>query len=539
MCIGIAPILGQRLTETLYGLKNKPLEEWTVLSGFTFSCSELASRVKHPVDDVRAFIKAFTLPHDERNSNFASLQDFNAAYAYPFIQKDEDEFVLLQYYGVTEAFYETPFYWMVTDKSYSSTALRHRGDFTETLAAERLLHVFGPSRVFRNVNIFKNKGQNLGEIDVLVIFGDQFILVQSKSKKLTLEARKGNDRVLRNDFQKAIQDAVDQSFTCADLLQDPSITMCGRDDEVIRLPEPPRTIFPLAIIPDHYPALAFQTFHFLEAKTTDRVVFPLVTDVFALDAMTEMLSTPLWFLSYLSLRARYHDRLMASHEHMILSYHLKNNLWIKGDLDLMMIEDNFSVHLDAAMAVRRDGVPGSATPEGILTRLVGTPLGRVLTDIEDEPKTAAIDFGLTLLELRESTLEAINKSIERVLVWHSRDGKLHDISIALPDASTGLTIHCSRLIADQVENTLRQHCRIAKYRQRVDRWFGLALHPDGSVQLVGEIVEEWKFNREMEGVVRELADAEVVKMTQRVDVGRNDPCPCGSGKKYKRCCISS
>ena len=21
-------------------------------------------------------------------------------------------------------------------------------------------------------------------------------------------------------------------------------------------------------------------------------------------------------------------------------------------------------------------------------------------------------------------------------------------------------------------------------------------------------------------------------------VGRNDPCPCGSGKKYKRCCLS-
>ncbi len=25
-------------------------------------------------------------------------------------------------------------------------------------------------------------------------------------------------------------------------------------------------------------------------------------------------------------------------------------------------------------------------------------------------------------------------------------------------------------------------------------------------------------------------------MSQRV--GRNDPCPCGSGKKYKKCCLS-
>ncbi|USD67861.1 SEC-C domain-containing protein [Vibrio sp. SCSIO 43136] len=24
---------------------------------------------------------------------------------------------------------------------------------------------------------------------------------------------------------------------------------------------------------------------------------------------------------------------------------------------------------------------------------------------------------------------------------------------------------------------------------------------------------------------------------ERKKVGRNEPCPCGSGKKYKRCCI--
>jgi len=24
---------------------------------------------------------------------------------------------------------------------------------------------------------------------------------------------------------------------------------------------------------------------------------------------------------------------------------------------------------------------------------------------------------------------------------------------------------------------------------------------------------------------------------RRIKIGRNDPCPCGSGKKYKKCCI--
>jgi len=28
----------------------------------------------------------------------------------------------------------------------------------------------------------------------------------------------------------------------------------------------------------------------------------------------------------------------------------------------------------------------------------------------------------------------------------------------------------------------------------------------------------------------------VVRKNQNKEIGRNDPCPCGSGKKFKKCC---
>ena len=28
-----------------------------------------------------------------------------------------------------------------------------------------------------------------------------------------------------------------------------------------------------------------------------------------------------------------------------------------------------------------------------------------------------------------------------------------------------------------------------------------------------------------------------IDMKTRKKIGRNDPCPCGSGKKYKKCCL--
>ena len=34
----------------------------------------------------------------------------------------------------------------------------------------------------------------------------------------------------------------------------------------------------------------------------------------------------------------------------------------------------------------------------------------------------------------------------------------------------------------------------------------------------------------------ESGKPKTVRKTVKQKVGRNDPCPCGSGKKYKKCC---
>ena len=537
VCRSVTELLDQRLIETLQNLQETPVVEWTMLPGFAFSCEEIAARTSLSVENVKAFVEAFTLPTNERNAAFTSLQAFNIAYAYPFIRKGPDQFLLLQYYGIAEALYDTPFYWMRDDKAYAPTALHHRGDFTEAFAAEQLASVFGVEHVFKNVEIFKSKGATLGEIDVLVLFGDRAIVLQAKSKKLTLEARKGNDRLLQDDFKLAVQDGVDQAFACAKLLGDPSVTLRSRGGSTVPLAEGLRTIFPISVVADHYPGLPFQTRQFLQAESTETIVVPLVTDVFALDIITEMLASPLRLLSYLSLRARFDDKLIVSHENTLLSYHLRYNLWVKSDVDLMWLEDDFCSHLDVAMAVRRDGIEGAATPDGILTRFAGTRFARIIEEIEDKPVPVATDLGLLLLELNEDTVNTLNENIDQVLALTAADGGLHDATIGLSTPTTGLTVHCSRLPDRKAEDRLRLHCQNRKYLQKADNWFGLALRPDGSLQFAAKLTGPWKFDSDMEAVLANAPFNHPVNATTGPKVGRNDRCPCGSGKKYKRCCL--
>lgn len=482
VCRCLPELLSEQLRSATSG--RRPAEQWTLLPAFLVSPAELSSRAGCPLDDVRRFLEAFTQPAHESNESFTSLHAFNAAYAYPFIRHGPDTFLMLQYQGAMAAFYETPFYWMLEDDAYVEAASRHRGAFAEELATERLGQVFSKGRVFQNVELRRSRKETLGEIDVLVTFGDRLIVVQAKSKRLSLKARAGEDRELRSDFKLAVQDAVDQCFSCAKALLDRSVKLHGRDGAPISLTNTPRTIFPVTLLTDHYPALSFQSQQLLAAKTTEEIVAPVVTDVFAFDAMTEMLDSPLRFLSYLNRRSRFAGEILTDHELDLLAYHLKRNLWLESDIDLKYVQGDSDLYL--AMAARRDGIPGPETPEGILPLFQGTRFEDILSQIDDQPHPLAIDLGLFFLELNETTVRKINEQLEKIVQGAGTDGTHYRFAFGIGNRGPALTAHCNQLPREQAEALLRADCRQAL--DRADCSFGVSLDPDGTIKTVGKLV---------------------------------------------------
>ena len=488
VCRSIAEMLQARVANTVDA--NKATSRGTMLPAFTFSCSEVAAKANLSATDVKAVIEAFTLPEGARNSAFTSIHRFNIAYAYPLIRKSADEFVLLQHYGMAEAFYNTPFYWMLGDESYAPIALGNRGDFTEEFAFQRLCSVFGRRHVFRNVEIQKSKRETLGEIDVLVVYGSQAIVLQAKSKMLTLEARSGNETELRKDFEAAVQDAADQAVDCSTALRRKDVKLRCRDGRRIPPVAGVRDVLPICTVSDHYPALAFQASQFLAVRPASAVARVLTIDLFALDTMTEMLGSPLRFISYLHLRSRFGSKLLFGHENTLLGYHLKRNLWLENETDLLVLEDNCGVEVDVCMSVRRDGMPGESTPEGILTRLVGTRIAAIIAELEERPNPAAIQLGLLLLELSENAVEEISAAIDATVAKTAKDGELHDATVLLSDADAGVTVHCARQWGSKAKAGLQRHCERRKQMHEARQWFGIALRPNGSLQLVGALIDD-------------------------------------------------
>lgn len=508
---------------------------------------EIATRSGIQLAVVEAVLGAFSVPAGFRNELFVSLGAYNAVAAYPLIPLPGGGYYLYCIYAFVESLYESPCYWMSSDRGYVATAMVNRGKFTEQFAIQALMRVFGPSKVLGNVEIYRKGGkEKLGEIDALVVFGDRLLLLQAKSKRLTLEARRGNDRQLNRDFKEAVQDSYGQALACAQLLLRGDCELKTPEGDVVEVPMSNEVgrVYLLCLVSDHFPALSLQTKTFLKRAHHDRISDPFVMDVFALDVVCEMLDTPLGLLSYIDRRTEYFDRVMAGHELNVLGYHLKNNLWLESELDFVLIDDDMSVELDAAMLVRRDGLSGSATPEGVLTRLKGGAVGRLLAQIEASPDAASLGLGFVLLRLGEDSVRLLGHAIDGIAAQASADGAGHDVTVVFEELSSGLTIHCNSQSQELALRSLDRHMLARKYTQRASTWFGVCLDP-GTQKL--RFVCSHRFphqsNSSMDSIVAglprsstSLARAVAAMYTRPAGRDRNAPCACGSGRKRKKCC---
>ena len=527
--------------ERVQVLRLHPYSDWDVTSLFAFTSQRIIELTGLDQPTVEAVLSAFTFSREERNDRFCNLNDFNLTNAKPLLQKGQDEYVLFNPYSLAEALYESPFHWMMADKPYLARAAKHRGMFTEEFCRERLELVFGKPNVHDGVNIYESKSTIAGEIDVLVIFGNRAIVLQAKSKALTIEARKGNEGQIQEDFKKSVKDAYDQGLNCARLLTNRAMKFFDSSSNEIEIPETLKEIHIVCVVADHYPALSFQVNQFLEPQASGSIQQPFVMDVFTLDAMTEMLQSPLHFLSYIRRRVSYSGSFTATHELTVLSYHLRKNLWLEDGVDTVWLADEISSYLDIAMMVRRDGIKGKATPEGILTRFIATPFDRMIHAIEKSPASGLIDLGFLLLSLSEDTVREFNRGIALVSKLARQDHHHHDFSIGIGDAKSGITLHCSDDPSEITEPRLSRHCVRRKYLQKADSWFGLLISPvDCSPRVCFVLDEAWVQDPSLDEICRtQIQTGTTPRMLTPAGikkVGRNAPCPCGSGSKFKKCC---
>ena len=490
-------------------------------------------------DAVASFLDAFALTPGEANKEFLHIGAYNAVHSHPVIRLKDNRFFLPIFFNLARSIYESPFYWMLSDKKYKETGLRNRGDATEEIATELLTRAFGDENVHRGVKI-RNQNQDVTDIDVLAIAGNKAVIVQSKSKKLTMASRGGDGESLKVDFQEAVQDAYGQALLSRKALLEASSTLTIQDAGLFRIKDAIDEAYLICLSGDHYPAVTTQVESYLQKKEGDP--YPLAMSIFDLDILTFYLEDPIDLVYYLRQRTVHATHFKSDSEMALLAFHLRNKLYPTEDADLTYIESGMASLIDANFPVAKGYYPKTSSANRLFHQWKNAAFESLVSEIRaiDQPRlTDALFF---LYDLAGSGADNLIKFIERTKRATYLDGRLHDFSIPCPRNSRGITFVSYPQTSSPVEekrfkDQVQGLAMARKYKSRANEWLGLSSRSDDRepCNMLWYSKDPWQPDTDLDNLTKVLLKQGRAINVDGRKIGRNARCLCGSGLKFKRC----
>ena len=542
--VGIAEELGQLSLARLQDFKPRKTtvaECRAVLSAMTFRSDDLPSVSRQSWNE---FIGAFSLNPGEINGDLNTPGDYNAVHSLPLVALGDGRYWIPIFANLPKAIYESPYYWMIDDDRYRDTALSNRGAAIESVTQDLLVPIFGCERVFKGVNVRQGKA-DITDIDVLAISGNKAVIVQCKSKKLTINSKRGDGTALRNDFTKAVQDAYDQAIKAGDALVNEGHTLTDENRKSVLLPGNVDEFYILCVTGGHYPAVITQARSYL--KRQDDGPHPVLLSVFDLDLICHYLKDRYEFLYYLRQRTRHGDHFVADSEMSLLGFHLKHKLFPDEKYDRTGIDTGFSQLVEADFLAARGDWPKPDASDRLFHTWNNEIFDELVEDIKSVALTGPGDFSVEdllffMYDLAGKGADDLIRSVERFKEQTLLDGREHSARVPITRHKKGVTF--VSFPRPRHPNQLRQSKRrleaigvAHKYRSRADEWMVLASFAGSPVRfdIFGYIQSPWEQDPEMDQWIEEILGPGILVNTDGKRPSRNQVCPCGSGKKFKRC----
>lgn len=493
-------------------------------------------------DSFTNFITNFSFsPSNNVNKDYNGPGYFNVLNSRPFIKIDSSSYFVPINFLVAEAVYESPFYWMYDDKDYINKISEHRGNVGEEISFELLSKVFGEENTFKSVLVTTKKGEPDTDIDVLCVLGNKAICVQVKSKKITMNAKRGVFEQLKKDFKGAVQDAYDQGLVSRERILGKGAKFTDKNGNEIHLNKEINEVYIMGLTTENHPSLVHQVRTLLSKEKA--APFPLVLSVFDLELLVHYLPDPYDFLYYVRQRIALMDYFFADEELAFLGYHLKYKLWKDDKYSGGIIDTDFGAIIDRNYYPFKTGLSHllSDKNDPILNRWKDPKFDHLAKIIKGSNHSNSVDIIFNLLDWSGET----RKDLVDHMIKIKRDSikENSDKSIATTTAPEfGFSYQVFKNIdLNNLEDKVQAYSILKKYQQKCDSWLGLGSFAK-SRNLVDFLIyldEPWSFDHELDQDCKDFfvhAKGKAIKLNPTLSISRNDQCPCKSGLKYKRCC---
>jgi hypothetical protein len=508
------------------------------LAVFCFSENDLS---EFGSDELKNILKAFSVLPATKNQTLSTPGEYNVIISNPIIILRNGVYFIPILFNFAQSIYESPFYWMIKDEAYKEKSLINRGQSTVKIARELLANVFGEANVIEQVVIARQRGQAVTDIDLLAVTGNKAVAVQIKSKKLTSIARTGDEKQLRADFNAAIQDAYDQGRLSRNAILKEKVKLIRPGGSEVVLSDAINDVYIICVTSDHYPAVMYQTKTFLKKDESDPC--PIVISIFDLEILTYYLKCPFEFLYYLSQRILLNEHFMGQSEIDLLAYHLNQKLFPLKDeksgrpIDWALI-DGMGQLIDAHFPSARGYAPKTNAMQKLHAKWSNPDFQEMVDQLKKSKQPGFTDAIFYLFDLAGKGADQFISEVKALKERCLRERKSLRFHMATNQGDSGICYVCDYENHDKLFRHLTEYCMVKKYQMKANLWLGFAAMANSSknFELVMFGNGPWVYDSQLEQIAKKYyTKSAPINLKTREKIGRNDPCPCGSGKKYKKC----
>lgn len=435
------------------------------------------------------------------------------------------------------------------EPAYSNTWNERQKAITEELPFTYLNRLLPGASIYRPV--YYRWSVNGGaaqwhEADGLIVYGDHLLVVEIKAGAFTFTSPANDLQAHLASLKTLVQAPARQGSRFVDYLESaPEVSIADEShNEIGRLRRGDfRHVTICAVTLDAFGSFAARAQHLkpIGVDVGNRPVWPLSID--DLRVYSELFDNPLSFLHFVEHRVR-----AGQSKDVDLDDEMDH-------LGLYVVQNNYSMHAarmrkeNALDRIRFDGfrtpidhyyaaLMRGEKPKLVKQKMPGR-LAEVISFLGNSNKSYRGELASFLLDGDGEFRDSLGTAIEDALRENSELHRAHPLTFY---GAMAVTIYIWSPSAPRNEQEAADHARVVLAAKNESSRRLLELEYSGGGGLVDVHMKQVSLAGLSTDEIERIREGGTILQNRRIrqaqakeKIGRNDPCPCGSGKKFKRC----
>lgn len=438
--------------------------------------------------------------------------------------------------------------------------LDKRGEFLEQKTKNIFNNVF-KDNIYYSSLYYDFDGEHC-ELDGLIEFGDTLLLIEAKSGQYHSSAKSGGLLRLKDNISDSIEFATKQAIRSKEyILSAEKVTFTNKKgNPILNIQHKNfQNVYVINVTLEYFAELAVDLHRLTNLKLFNFEYFPWSICLNDLEVISEFLQDPYEFLHYIHFRTSFTNYLtnseLVSYELDLLAYYchdytfMPEMLTSSPDLGEIISSNpppsildnpkNFNVSIYQQVA---DASPyfnyyfnnkAVGTTVDVVKRTYTKRIQEIINKLKSYKKRYNVSFLLYFLELSEANQLNFENQLDNLIQLYENDHKDHNVSITnfFTEIHSIRTCGCTIFVASETDRIIVKRnaslwCAKKKDDTNSTDWIGIIYYLDEDLNYINDFILTGDSYYGIDNIE---------KVSLAKDVGRNDPCPCGSSKKYKKC----